>query len=203
MNATHASMPTALRRLLYSRGPIFHPNEKGKKGGKGLIATFSKAAALRQSGDPGPRSCSCSSMLCLHSVAQQRTWHQGQMSNAESPKTPASINPATAGPFLNPLLLAKKAKPSDEEESRGTPPPGIAGTYIAQAVLQGTSIRADGRMAIVRGADTRAYFVKEGDRLFDGYLKTIASDSITLIRETKMRSGKILTQDVTKRLRTP
>jgi hypothetical protein len=108
-----------------------------------------------------------------------------------------------ADPFLNPLLTAKKEKPADEEVARGVPPPGIAGTYIDQAVLQGIALRDGGRLAIVRGADTRAYFLKEGDRLFDGYLKTIDSDSITLIRETKMRSGKVLTQDVTKRLRKP
>jgi hypothetical protein len=106
-------------------------------------------------------------------------------------------------PFLNPLLLKKEQKPLDEELSRGLPPPGIAGTYIAQAVLQGTSVREDRRIAVVRGADTRAYFLKEGDRLFDGYVKTIELDSITLVRETKMRSGKTLTQDVIKRLRTP
>ena len=106
-------------------------------------------------------------------------------------------------PFLNPLLMKKAEGQVDEELSRGLPPPGIAGTYIAQAILQGTSIRENGRMAIVRGADTRAYFLKEGDRLFDGYLKTVESNSITLVRETKMRSGKTLTQDVTKRLRTP
>lgn len=107
-------------------------------------------------------------------------------------------------PFLNPLLLKKNQKQQqDEELSLGTPPPGIAGTYIAQAVLQGTSLRDGGRVAIVRGADARAYFLKEGDRLFDGYLKKIERDSITLVRETRMRSGKILTQDVIKRLRTP
>ncbi len=107
-------------------------------------------------------------------------------------------------PFLNPLLLKKNSQSSgDEEVTRGTPPPGIAGTYIAQASLQGTAISDDGRIAIVRGADTRAYFLREGDRLFDGYLKTIENDSITLVRETKLRSGKILVQDVTKRLRTP
>jgi len=106
-------------------------------------------------------------------------------------------------PFLNPLLLIKKDKPADEELSRGLPPPGIAGTYIAQAVLQGISLRGSGRLAVVRGADNRAYFLREGDRLFDGYLKTIDVDSITLVRETRLRSGKILTQDVTKRLRTP
>jgi hypothetical protein len=87
--------------------------------------------------------------------------------------------------------------------SRGLPPPGIAGTYIEQAVLQGISLRGTGRLAVVRGADNRAYFLREGDRLFDGYLKTIDVDSITLVRETRLRSGKILTQDVTKRLRTP
>ncbi len=107
-------------------------------------------------------------------------------------------------PFLNPLLHKKSAKKKeDEEESRGTPPPGIGGTLIAQAALQGISIRDTGKLAVVRGADARAYFLKEGDRLFDGYLKTIDADSITLVRETKMKSGKILTQDVIKRLRTP
>jgi hypothetical protein len=106
-------------------------------------------------------------------------------------------------PFLNPLNLKKAQKEEDEELARGLPPPGIAGTYIAQAALQGISSRENGRMAIVRGSDTRAYFLKEGDKLFDGYLKTIGIDSITLVRETKMKSGKILTQDVIKRLRTP
>ena len=106
-------------------------------------------------------------------------------------------------PFLNPLLLKKPRNQDDEELSRGLPPPGIAGTYIAQAVLQGTAVRDDGRVAVVRGSDTRAYFLREGDRLFDGYVKTIALDSITLVRETKLKSGKTLTQDVTKRLRTP
>jgi hypothetical protein len=107
-------------------------------------------------------------------------------------------------PFLNPLLTSKAAKQNvDEEESRGTPPPGIGGTFIAQAALQGISIRDNGRVAVVQGADARAYFLREGDRLFDGYLKSIETDSITLVRETKMKSGKTLTQDVIKRLRTP
>jgi hypothetical protein len=105
-------------------------------------------------------------------------------------------------PFLNPLVISKKKEKQDEEVSRGLPPPGIAGTYIAQAVLQGTAVRDNGRVAVVRGADNRAYFLKEGDKLFDGYLKTIDLDCITLVRETKLKSGKTLTQDVIKRLRT-
>ena len=107
-------------------------------------------------------------------------------------------------PFLNPLLLKKKEKKQDDEElSRGLPPPGIAGTYIAQATLQGITSRNSAKVAIVRGADSRAYFLRVGDRLFDGFVKDIQIDSITLVRETKLKSGKTLTQDVTKRLRTP
>jgi hypothetical protein len=184
-----------------------------------LISTiYQKAVALQTNGRKTCRAIIPLQLflfiLCLQGSAAQEqkavprsTGSVGQISRtAESPIRTAGV-PYQSGnrrdPFLNPLLLAKKEKPVDEEESRGTPPPGIAGTYIAQAVLQGTSVREDARVAIVRGADTRAYFLKEGARLFDGYLKTIERDSITLIRETKMRSGKILTQDVIKRLRTP
>jgi hypothetical protein len=107
-------------------------------------------------------------------------------------------------PFINPLLEKKSTKhPQDEEMSRGIPPPGIAGTYIAQATLQGIAIGENSRIAVFRGADSRAYFLGKGDKLFDGYLKEIHDDSVTLVRETKLRSGKTLTQDVIKRLRTP
>jgi hypothetical protein len=105
-------------------------------------------------------------------------------------------------PFLDPLLKKKQAA-GDQEIDRGLPPPGIAGTYISEAVLKGISIRDTGRLAIVKGAGNRAYFLREGDKLFDGYLKAIHRDSITLVRERKMRSGKIITQEVIKRLRTP
>lgn len=108
-------------------------------------------------------------------------------------------------PFLNPLLIIKKEAKlkEDEEESRGLPPPGIAGTYISQAVLLGTVIRDEGRVAVIRGTDPHPYFLKEGDRFFDGYLKSIESDFVKLVRETKMKSGKILTQEVTLRLKKP
>ena len=111
---------------------------------------------------------------------------------------------ARRDPFANPLLVGKKDKrPEDEEVSRGAAPPGIRGTYIAQATLQGIAIRDNGKVAIFRAADSRAYFLRKGDRLFDGYLKEINEGFVTLVRETKLRSGKTLTQDVTKRLRTP
>ena len=127
-----------------------------------------------------------------------------QTGSVKSPRvnyTGISYKPINSrDPFLNPLLK-KQGGQGDREIDRGLPPPGIAGTYIEEAVLKGISIREDNRLAIIQGSGNRAYFLREGDRLFDGYLKVIYRDSIKLIRERKMRSGKILTQEVIKRLR--
>jgi hypothetical protein len=105
-------------------------------------------------------------------------------------------------PFLNPLLLVKKVDPY-AEVPRGEPPPGIAGMYIAQVKLLGTSTSEQGQMAVFLGTDERAYFLREGDRLFDGFLKDITTDSVVLIRETHLKSGKTTTKTVTKHLRQP
>jgi hypothetical protein len=108
-------------------------------------------------------------------------------------------------PFFVPIQMNnnKSAKIVDEEEPRGTPPPGIAGMFIAQVSLLGVSTQSGGKIAIFRGSDKRSYFLKQGDKLFDGYLKQIGADYVNLVRETKMKSGKLISQDMTKRLRTP
>ncbi len=106
-------------------------------------------------------------------------------------------------PFLNPLLLKSREEDLNAEAPRGPAPPGIAGMYIAQVNLLGTSVSDQARTAVFRGTDQRVYFLREGDRLFDGFLKSITVDSAVLTRETKLKSGKLVTQEVTKHLRTP
>jgi len=106
-------------------------------------------------------------------------------------------------PFLNPMLSARKDNNPDEEEPKGAPPPGISGMLIAQVKLLGTSFGEDSPVAVFQGPDKRAYFLQERDRLFDGYVKQVGSDSVLLVRETRLKSGKVVTQEVTKQLRTP
>ncbi len=107
-------------------------------------------------------------------------------------------------PFLNPLLLIKRRQESlDEEVSRGQPPPGIAGMTISEVKFMGVSIRNGMKTAVFQGVDRRAYFLQEDDKLFDGYIKKISADSIQFVKETKFKSGKLITQDITKRLRKP
>jgi len=124
---------------------------------------------------------------------------------AETRVTPAGIRyqpDNRRDPFLNPLLLIPLSSASDtEEESRGEPPPGIAGTYIAQAVLVGILRKEEAQTAIFQGADRQAYFLHEGDRMFDGRVMKILAESVVLIRETRLKSGAVLTQEVIKKLR--
>ena len=125
---------------------------------------------------------------------------------AEAPPPQAGIryeSHARRDPFLNLLLLRQQESKSDGEEPRGQAPPGIAGMYIAQVMLLGISTSEEQRTAIFRGTDKRAYFLHDGDRLFDGYVKNVGMDEVTMVRETKYRSGKESAQEVTKRLRTP
>ncbi len=125
---------------------------------------------------------------------------------AEAPTSAIGVkyNPANhPDPFLNPNLFKKKADDPNDEEPRGQAPPGIAGMFIAQVKLLGIVYSEGTPTAVFFGTDQRSYFLQETDRLFDGYVKKIEADSVTLIRETKFRSGKIVTQEVTKRLRTP
>ncbi len=106
-------------------------------------------------------------------------------------------------PFLNPTVSTRRGENPDEEEPRGNPPPGISGMFIAQVRLIGTSLSDDSQIAVLQGQDRRAYFLQEGDRLYDGYLKEIGIDFALLVREVRLRSGKVVTEVVTKRLRTP
>lgn len=110
---------------------------------------------------------------------------------------------ARRDPFLNITgETSDKTEPQDNEISRGTPPPGIAGTLIAEAGLEGIVTRSGNRRTvIIRSADNRAYFLRKGDRLFDGYIQTIGNDFVIFVRETSMRSGKTVTEEITRRLR--
>ncbi len=103
-------------------------------------------------------------------------------------------------PFLNPLATKKREDP-DSEMPKGNPPPGIAGMNIKDVELVGISENEDVRTALFRGSDQRVYFLHTGDHFFDGYLKIVSVDAVQLVRETTLRSGKVLTQEITKRLR--
>ena len=127
-----------------------------------------------------------------HTPTETRTTASGTRYQPDLPRDP----------FLNPLLLPPASSASStEEESPGERPPGIAGTSIAQAVLVGILRKEEAQTAIFQGPDRQAYFLHEGDRMFDGCVSKIRAESVVLVRETRLKSGTVLTEEVIKRLR--
>jgi hypothetical protein len=55
-------------------------------------------------------------------------------------------------------------------------PPGQVS--VAQAKIVGITEQNGTRIAIIKGVDSKAHFLKEGDRIFDGLIERINNDSV-------------------------
>jgi hypothetical protein len=79
-------------------------------------------------------------------------------------------------------------------------PPGKAGLVIGTLTVQGTVQGANGMIAVIANPDQRVYFVREGDRLYDGEVEKISLDGVTFQQNTKDAFGKPIERTVVKRI---
>jgi Tfp pilus assembly protein PilP len=79
-------------------------------------------------------------------------------------------------------------------------PPGKAGLVIATVRVSGTVQASGGMIAVVSNPEERVYFIKEGDRLYDGDVEKISLDGVTFKENTKDAFGKPIERMVTKRI---
>lgn len=112
---------------------------------------------------------------------------------AQTPALPASESPAQAEtPALVPQgftydsqgrrdpFVSLMRSGGDEQRAASSRPAGLAGLTIAEISLKGTVASRGGFVAILQGADSKAYIVREGEKLLDGTVGTISQNSITL-----------------------
>jgi Tfp pilus assembly protein PilP len=74
---------------------------------------------------------------------------------------------------------------------------------IDQIALRGVVKSDDGMIAVVVNALDKAYFLRENDPVFDGYVVKITGDSIIFKETLEDKLGKPFTREVTKRIATP
>jgi hypothetical protein len=74
---------------------------------------------------------------------------------------------------------------------------------IGQIALKGVVRSENGMIAVVVNAMDKAYFLRENDPVFDGYVVKITGDSIVFKETFKDKMGKPLTRDVTKTISRP
>jgi hypothetical protein len=79
-------------------------------------------------------------------------------------------------------------------------PPGKAGLVIATVRVDGAVRGAGGMIAVVSNPEQSVYFIREGDRLYDGDVEKIGLDGVTFRENSKDAFGKPVERVVTKRI---
>ena len=79
-------------------------------------------------------------------------------------------------------------------------PPGKAGLQVATLRLDGVVRAPNGMIAVVTNPQSRTYFLREGDQLYDGRVEKIAMDGVSFHEMGKDAFGKPVERQVNKRI---
>jgi Tfp pilus assembly protein PilP len=109
---------------------------------------------------------------------------------------PAEEKPVVRRDPFDTLLTKARASNAPPENL----PPGKAGLVVDTLRINGIVHGPGGMIAIVSNSQQRVYFLREGDKLYDGDVQKIALDEIAFHENGKDAFGKPLERVVTKRL---
>ena len=79
-------------------------------------------------------------------------------------------------------------------------PPGKAGLQVSTLRLDGVVKAPNGMIAVVSNPQSRTYFLREGDQLYDGRVEKIAMDGVSFHEIGKDAFGKPVERQVNKRI---
>ena len=85
-------------------------------------------------------------------------------------------------------------------KAAGPLPPGKLGLQVSTLRLDGLVRAPNGMIAVVSNPQARTYFLREGDRLYDGSVEKISMDGVSFHEEGKDAFGKPVEHQVNKRL---
>ena len=130
--------------------------------------------------------------------ASAQTTAQAVPANPVTPpvEKPAGEKAAVRRDPFDTLLTKARASNAGPENL----PPGKAGLIVETLRIDGIVHSPNGMIAIVSNAQQRVYFLREGDKLYDGSVEKISLDSISFQENGKDAFGKLLERTVTKRL---
>jgi hypothetical protein len=105
------------------------------------------------------------------------------------------VNVARRDPF-DPLVEKEKGPGSPQ----GPLPAGKPGLVVATLRVDGIVKDPTGMIAVVSNPQMRVYFLREGDRLYDGEVEHISMEGVSFHETGKDAFGKMMAREVTKRL---
>jgi hypothetical protein len=165
-------------------------------------------------------------VLSVFLVPPARAQAQPAKGTASKPAAPATKSAKSGKPAKGATKTAKAAKPAaaatkseapvsvshrdpfeplvgKKTEGNGMPtnlPPGKAGLLIATTNVDGLVRSPNGMIAVVSNPQKRVYFIREGDRLYDGQVEKIGLDGVVFRQTGKDAFGKPVEHVVTKRI---
>jgi hypothetical protein len=130
-------------------------------------------------------------------VAGPKVASSGQegKSAAENKQSPTGIHTTGRDPFVSPVVAMGATGSGCSAGKRCL--------TIDQVALKGVVKSESGMIAVVTNALDKAYFLRENDPVFNGYVVKITGDSIIFKETFHDRLGKVLTRDVTKSITRP
>jgi hypothetical protein len=185
-------VPSARAQAQPAEGTASKSAVPGKKAGK--------------SGKPAQGAVKAPAPAAKSSHGTQRT------SDPKAGKVPAKTKePKTAKPAESAAKGDAPASHRDpfeplvgkKTEGNGMPtnlPPGKAGLLIATTNVDGLVRSPNGMIAVVSNPQKRVYFIREGDRLYDGQVEKIGLDGVVFRQVSKDAFGKPVDHVVTKRI---
>jgi Tfp pilus assembly protein PilP len=177
---------------------------------KAQAGTPAKPAAKAPAKEPAKAPAKASTAAPIKSAASAPA--KASPKPAETAKEPAKAAAAA------PLAAAAEKPPEEKPVVRRDPfdtlltkarasnaptenlPPGKAGLVVGTLRIDGIVHSPGGMIAIVSNAQQRVYFLRDGDKLYDGSVDKIALDSISFHETGKDAFGKPLERTVTKQL---
>jgi len=136
-----------------------------------------------------------------------------QAATAPAPAAPATAVPVTPvlqaqgftynpegrrDPFVN---LLRRGSGIDTSSSSGPRPAGLKGLATGEVTLKGTMASQGAYVGILQGSDARTYVVRQGERLFDGTIRSITADALVILQQVNDPLTKETNREVRKVLR--
>jgi hypothetical protein len=125
-------------------------------------------------------------------------------SNANPETSPAPPADASAGTDATKTEMVGKRDPFapliNNKKDTVHLPPGKAGLVIATVRIDGAVRSGSSMIAVVSNPEQSVYFIREGDKLYDGDVEKIGLDGVTFKENSKDAFGKPVERMVTKRI---
>lgn len=192
-NAAHGQL---LKQVPGKPQPPSTPKSPAPPPGKPSGPAAAKAPAKTPAKAPVAAKDSAKTPAKAPTAAKEST--KAESGNPDHPpvEKPAEEKPVARRDPFDTLLTKARAGSAQPENL----PPGKAGLIVETLQINGVVHSPNGMIAIVSNSQQRVYFLREGDKLYDGSVEKIALDAISFHEIGKDAFGKPLERTVSKRL---